>query len=102
VTNPTDEIMFDAIEGALWQDLADALNRLSDYGLDVVAGMAEKLGHQAHEALTVDAGDVIGGGGVREPDDGYYLRYQPGFTPGPDGADLPSGWVVAARKEQQR
>jgi hypothetical protein len=93
--NPTDQIMTDAIEHALWQDLADALDRIEAWGLDPIAGLAEKLGVTA--IREIDAGPVIHGGGRREG--GYLLRYQPPFTPAPErpGHDLPYGWQVTAR-----
>jgi hypothetical protein len=101
VTTPdaTDARMFDAIECARWQDLADALNRLSEYGIDPIAGLCEHLG--AKPTVVVDAGDVIHGGAVREPGEGYLLRYRPPFTPDPDrpGHDLPFGWQVEARTD---
>lgn len=97
MSDPIDERMYDAIESALWQNLADALNRLSEYGLDPIAGLCEQLGHKPNAALTVDAGDVIHGGGVREPDEGYFLRYQSPYSREYDTD--PCGWVVAARKQ---
>lgn len=98
MTDPTDARMYNAIEAALWQNLADALNQLSEYGLDPIAGLCEQLGHKPTDA--VDAGDVIHGGAVREPVEGYLLRYQPPFALGPNGEDLPFGWVVAARADE--
>lgn len=91
---PADRI-YDAIESALWQGLADTLNRLEAAGIDPIAGIADQLG--AKPIRCIDAGDVIHGGGIRESGEGYFLRYQVPFTPGPDGEDLPSGWVVAPR-----
>jgi len=44
-------------EPTLWQNLADALHALADYGLDPLAGTVSPA--------LVDAGDVIHGGGVR-------------------------------------
>lgn len=104
MTSPRDidARMYDAIEYALWQDLANALNRLSEYGLDVVAGFCEGLG--VKPTNVVDAGDVIHGGAVREDGEGYMLRYQPTFTPDPDDPtrNLPFGWQVKARESEQR
>jgi hypothetical protein len=65
MADPADALMHDAIEAALWQDLADALNRLQDYGLDPTAGEIS--------TTVVDAGDVIHGGGVRAG--GYLLSW---------------------------
>jgi hypothetical protein len=91
-----DALMYDAIESALWQDLADALNRLSEYGLDPIAGLCEQLG--AKPTAVIDAGGVIHGGGVREENEGYRLRYRPAFTFAENGQDmLPFGWIVEAR-----
>lgn len=67
----------DAIEAALWQDLADALTRLEDYGLLPLPDLAE-----------VDAGPVINGG-VR---DGGYLLRRSELTETPAFC-----WVVAPR-----
>ena len=73
------EPMTDAIESALWQDLADALNRLEDWGLTPLPDLSE-----------VDAGDVIHGGAVRE--DGYLLRRK-----GDEGNGPGNCWVAASR-----
>lgn len=93
--HPVDQIMTDAIEHALWQDLADALNRLEDWGLMPLGELAERLGLNVIQE--VDAGPVIHGAGVRVG--GYLLRYRAGFAPDPErpGHDLPSGWQVAER-----
>lgn len=93
MTDPIDDRMYDAIEHARWQDLANALNALSEYGLDAIAGLCEQLGTQPTQVI--DAGGVIHGGGVREPGEGYLLRYQPPFSRDND-AD-PWGWVVKSR-----
>lgn len=63
MTDPTARLMTVAIESTLWQGLADALNRLQDWGLDPVAGLCEQL--DAFPATVIDAGPVIHGGGVR-------------------------------------
>jgi hypothetical protein len=78
----TDAVMADAIEHGLWQNLADSLNRLEEWGLMPL-----------HPARTVDT-PVIHGSSPRTG--GYRLAYQVGFTPDPDrpGHDLPSGWQV--------
>lgn len=81
--DPTDARMYDAIESALWQDLADALNRLQEHGLDPIAGLAEHL--NVRPITDIDAGAVIHGGSPREG--GYLLRW--------DG--LGSAWAVAPR-----
>ncbi|MEU0831242.1 hypothetical protein [Streptomyces sp. NPDC005969] len=100
MSNQTDALMYDAIESSLWQNLADALNRIEEYGLDPIAGLAEKLGAKPGTATTViDAGDVIHGGGVRPAGQGYLLRWRGMGNTGPNGEDLPSGWTVTARSE---
>lgn len=76
-----DAVMVDAIECALWQDLADALTRLEDWGLDPIAGLCEQLG--ARPVAVIDAGPVIHGGGVRAG--GYLIR------------QVESTWTVARR-----
>lgn len=68
-TDPA-EVMADAIEHALWQNLADALTRIEDWGLDPIAGLCEQFG--ARPVTVIDAGPVIHGGGVRAG--GYLLR----------------------------
>lgn len=95
----TDQLMADGIEHGLWQSLADAIQRLEDWGLMPLGAIADQLGVNA--IRQIDAGPVIHGAGVRPPG-GYLLRYQVGFTPDPDrpGEDLPSGWQVAARDTQ--
>lgn len=92
--NTVDAVMYDAIEHSRWQDLADALNRLSACNIDVIAGFCEGLGRKP--VPVVDAG-VHHGGTIREG--GYLLRYVPPFTPDPDrpGHDLPFGWTVKPR-----
>ena len=83
--HPADQVMADAIEHALWQDLADAIQRLEDWGLMPLGTIADRLGVNAiHE---IDAG-ASNGGAIRTG--GYLLRYQPGH-------DLPSGWQVQPR-----
>jgi len=91
----TDHIMADAIEHALWQDLADALQRLEDWGLMPLGELADRLGVNAIQEI--DAGRS-NGGAIRTG--GYLLRYQAPFTPDPDqrGQDLPSGWQVVTRE----
>ena len=94
--HPVDQIMTDAIEHALWQRLADAIQALEDWGLMPLGNIADQLG--VNTIREIDAGNTIHGAGVRPPG-GYLLRYQPGFTPDPDrpGHDLPFGWQVAPR-----
>ncbi|MDJ0342248.1 hypothetical protein QMK19_03480 [Streptomyces sp. H10-C2] len=92
-----DTRMYDAIESALWQDVADALNRLEEYGLNPITALCDQFG--AKPVATLDTGGVIHGGGRREDGEGYLLRYVPAFTPGPHGEDLPFGWTVAPRGE---
>ncbi|PJN00840.1 hypothetical protein CG740_23340 [Streptomyces sp. CB01201] len=84
MTDPIEDRLYDAIEYSLWADLADALNRIEEYGLDPIAGLCEQL--HATPVHTIDAGDVIHGGGVRKPG-GYLLRNQ----------SCEHGWAVAER-----
>lgn len=85
---PTDQsaaaetVMADGIEYALWEDLAGALNRIEDWGLDPIAGLCEQLGIKP--TTVIDAGPVIHGGGDRVG--GYLLRIDDG-----------SAWTVAPR-----
>lgn len=69
--DPTTALMYDAVEYSLWADLADALTRLEEYGLDPIATLCEQLGSKPVTVL--DAGDVIHGSGIRPPG-GYLLR----------------------------
>ncbi|MFB6675559.1 hypothetical protein ACFCWG_24675 [Streptomyces sp. NPDC056390] len=71
MTDPIAARMYDAVEYGLWHDLAGALNRLEEYGLDPIAHLCEQL--DAKPVRAIDAGDVIHGGGVRKPG-GYLLR----------------------------
>ncbi|HTE57038.1 MAG TPA: hypothetical protein VK698_39565 [Kofleriaceae bacterium] len=73
MTDPTATRMYDAVEYGLWQDLADALNRIEEYGLDPIAQLCEQL--NAKPVQAIDAGDVIHGSGVRKPG-GYLLRHR--------------------------
>jgi hypothetical protein len=75
--HPADALIHHAIEAALWQDLADALNRLQDYGLDPITGEISPT--------VIDAGDAIHGGGIRAG--GYRLNW------------TDSTWVVTSRTE---
>lgn len=92
----TEQITADATEHGLWQNLADAIQALEDWGLMPLAELADKLG--VNFIQEIDAGDSIHGGAVR-PHGGYLLRYQVPFTPDPDrpGHDLPFGWQVQPR-----
>jgi hypothetical protein len=77
----------DGVESALWQDLADALNKLHEWGLMPV-----------YPPRPIDAGDVIHGGGVRGPGEGYLLRFVP---PGSEESDRRGGhgWTVFPRSD---
>jgi len=80
--DPTSKLMYDAVEYALWADLANALRRLEEYGLDPIAALCQQLG--SAPVAVLDAGDVIHGGGARPPG-GYLLR------------DSTASWTVADR-----
>jgi hypothetical protein len=88
--NDIDKKMADAIEHALWQDVADALNRLGEWGADPLLSLADKIGENSISVL--DPAEVH---------QKYRLRYQPPFVPDPDnpGRDLPFGWQVEQREE---
>lgn len=72
-------------EHRLWQNFADALNALADYGLDPLAGTVSPA--------LVDAGDVIHGGGVRAG--GQRLCWL--GAGGNDDHDFGSKWIVEDR-----
>jgi hypothetical protein len=73
--------MHDAIESALWQDLADALTRLEDHGLLPLPDHGE-----------IDAGPIIHGG-VRKG--GYMLRRS-------DMSESPAYcWTVVSRDSRE-
>lgn len=82
------ERIADAVEFALWQDLADALNRLHEWGLMPV-----------YPPRPIDAGDTIHGAGVRAPGEGYFLRYVPPFSEESEKRGW-RGWTVVSRSEQ--
>lgn len=83
----TEAVMYDAIEGALWQDLADALNRLGDWGVDPLLALADRIGENSIAEL-----DPL--------ERGHMLRYQPPFVPDPNNPEqnLPFGWQVIRRE----
>lgn len=72
-------------EHRLWQNLADALNALADYGIDALAGTVSPA--------LVDAGNVIHGGGVRVG--GQRLCWL--GAGGNDDHDFGSKWIVEDR-----
>ena len=77
--------MYDAIEQARWQDLADALNRLTEWGADPLLALADKLG--TNKIVTLDPA---------EGHHTYRLRYRPPF--GDERiADRGDGWIVEKR-----
>ncbi|MFF4746837.1 hypothetical protein [Streptomyces sp. NPDC001268] len=79
--------MFDAIEYARWQDLADALNRLTEWGADPLLALADKLGTNKIVALD-----------PAEDHHTYRLRYRPPYGD-ERTADRGLGWIVERRKE---
>lgn len=72
-------------EPVLWQNLADALNALADYGIDVLSGTVTRT--------LIDAGDAIHGGGVRT--EGQRLRWLD--ADGNDEHPYGSKWIVEDR-----
>ncbi|NUS22712.1 MAG: hypothetical protein HOV92_00590 [Streptomyces sp.] len=77
--------MYDAIEHARWQDLADALNRLTEWGADPLLALADRF----------DLGKVT----VLDPAEvhhSYRLRYRPPFGE-ERSADQGPGWIVERR-----
>lgn len=89
MTDPIEARFYDAIEYSLWADLAAALTRIEEYGLDPIANLCEQL--HASPVQTIDAGDVIHGGGRRKPG-GYLLRHR----------SSEHGWIVQDRAESER
>ncbi|MGK3107934.1 hypothetical protein [Streptomyces sp. WAC05858] len=87
MTDHTTATMNDAIEHAHWQNLADALNQLIEWGADPLLGLADRL--SIGETHILDPG---------EPHHTYRLRYRPPF-----GDERPDGrgdaWVVERRPE---
>ncbi|MFE1192891.1 hypothetical protein ACFW6E_08830 [Streptomyces olivaceoviridis] len=79
--------MFDAIEHARWQDLADALNRLTEWGADPLLALADKLG--TNKITTLDPA---------EDHHTYRLRYRPPFGEERE-TDGGPGWIVERRPE---
>ena len=79
--------MYDAIEYARWQDLADALNRLTEWGADPLLALADKLG--TNKVTTLDPA---------EGHHTYRLRYRPPFGE-ERSADGGPGWIVERRPD---
>lgn len=77
--------MYDAIEHARWQDLADALNRLTEWGADPLLALADRLGVNGITELD-----------PAEAHHTYRLRYRPPFGEERE-ADRGSGWIVERR-----
>lgn len=76
--------MYDAIEAARWQDLADALNRLTEWGADPLLALADRYGD---DITVLDPA---------EEHHTYRLRYRPPF--GEERTSEPGdGWVVERR-----
>lgn len=78
-----------ADEPALWQNLADALNALANYGIDALAGTVSPA--------LVDAGNVIHGGGVRAG--GQRLCWL--GAGGNDDHEYGSKWIVEDRDDSK-
>ncbi|MGQ5576729.1 hypothetical protein [Streptomyces sp. ECR3.8] len=79
--------MYDAIEHARWQDLADALNRLTEWGANPLLGLADQLGENSITVLD-----------PAEEHHTYRLRYRPPFGE-ERTADGGLGWIVERRPE---
>lgn len=79
--------MYDAIDHARWQDLADALNGLTEWGADPLLHLADQLGVNGITVLD-----------PAEPHHTYRLRYRPPFGVERE-ADGGPGWVVERRPE---
>lgn len=77
--------MYDAIEHARWQDLADALNRLTEWGANPLLALADRLGENNITVLD-----------PAEEHHTYRLRYRPPF--GEERINKPGdGWIVERR-----
>lgn len=84
-SDPLADAVEDAVEHSLWQDLADAINRLEHHGICPLDSLADRLGVNA--ITEIDAGRIQGGG-IR--DRGYKLTY-----------DLDTyDWTVVQRAEE--
>ena len=78
--------MYDAIEHARWQGLADALNRLTEWGANPLLALADRLGENNITVLD-----------PAEEHHTYRLRYRPPF--GEERINEPGdGWVVERRQ----
>ncbi|GAA2485046.1 hypothetical protein GCM10010406_21630 [Streptomyces thermolineatus] len=77
--------MYDAIECARWQDLADALNRLTEWGADPLLALADRL--DCGRITLLDPA---------EPHHTYQLRYRAPFSAERE-ADGQPGWIVEKR-----
>ncbi|MER6492628.1 hypothetical protein [Streptomyces griseorubiginosus] len=91
MTEPDDETtarMYDAIEHARWQDLADALNRLTEWGANPLLALADRLG--VNDITELDPA---------EDNHTYRLRYRPPFGE-ERTVDRGPGWIVERREEK--
>ncbi|MDX2699880.1 hypothetical protein [Streptomyces ipomoeae] len=93
MTTPNDDtaaLMADAIEHTRWQDLADALNALTEWGADPLLALADRLGVNGITELD-----------PAEPHHTYRLRYRPPFGD-ERSEDGGPGWIVERRPEADR
>ncbi|GAA4676713.1 hypothetical protein GCM10023347_33780 [Streptomyces chumphonensis] len=89
VPDETAARMNDAIEYARWQDLADALNALTEWGADPLLGLADQLGVNSISILD-----------PAETHQTYRLRYRSPYSTERD-ADHLNGWIVEQRPAQK-
>ncbi|GGU84441.1 hypothetical protein GCM10010275_19370 [Streptomyces litmocidini] len=87
--DPTIARMYDAIEYARWQNLADALNGLTEWGANPLLGLEDQFAEQ------------LGTTGITVLDPAedhhtYRLRYRPPFGE-ERGRDGGRGWIVERR-----
>jgi hypothetical protein len=76
--------MYDAIEYARWQDLADALNALTEWGANPLLALADRLGVNGITELD-----------PAEDHHTYRLRYRAPFSD--ERSDGRGGWAVESR-----
>lgn len=89
--DPTIARMYDAIEHTHWQDLANALNRLGEWGANPFLALEDQLGtHLDTTGITVLD--------PAEDHHAYRLRYRPPFGDERQTHGGP-GWIVERRDQ---